>query len=736
LARAFPSPPPVALVTSSGAALRASKAHQRQVEQRAQAESNSMKFFLAGILAVVLTPVTSRSDAEDRAAVTPVQKVVQMLTGMLSTAKTSKHEEQVQFAAYKQFCEGTTAEKEAAITSAGKQIEKLDADIQAFEADATRLASEITGHNGDINSNTADIDAATVVRDSQHAEYLKSLSDYTESINALHKAIQTLKAQNYDRPGVFKASLLEHVKAAKLPQTAERTIEALLAEEEEPVSAVDGGAPPVDAYKFRSTDILQMLEDLKVTFTTKKTDLEKEEVSRRQNYELRVQDLTSSTEAAKRAIADKSVYETKSKAAAVDGKADLKDVTAVRDSDQTYLTELTTTCGQKSTDFDARQKLRSDEITALERAIEILSSEEVAGAAKKHLPGTSALLQPGQPHATMLAQLRASGRDEPNLIRVAAYLNDQSSRIGSRMLSALAFRARADPFQKVKKMIEDLINKLISQAGEEATHKGWCDEQLATNENTRTSKTEQVATLKSEIETLETTISKLTKSITAKETEKGELEAAVAEKTDLRTKEESENAETVADAVKAQEAVTNAIQVLKTFFEQAGKATSMLQGSRVGSIAARQEPPPIFETAYKGLQSESTGVLGMLEVIHSDFARLEADTKSAEAASKAEYDKFMSGSAVNDEALKTDIGHMKSEKSEKEGKLTETNTNLENAEAMLKTANEYFESLKPTCINSGQTYDERKMLREDEIQALKEALRILNGEDLAALQMQ
>ncbi len=44
-------------------------------------------------------------------AVTPVQKVIEMMNGMLEKGKKEKHEEQVQFAAYKQFCDVTTVEK-------------------------------------------------------------------------------------------------------------------------------------------------------------------------------------------------------------------------------------------------------------------------------------------------------------------------------------------------------------------------------------------------------------------------------------------------------------------------------------------------------------------------------------------------------------------------------------------------------------------------------------------------
>merc|ERR1712118_601098 len=125
--------------------------------------------------------------------------------------------------------------------------------------------------------------------------------------------------------------------------------------------------------------------------------------------------------------------ESKAKAlqAKADAEGDLKDTTSTRDEDQKYLDELTATCEQKASDFESRQQLRADEIEAIEKAIEIISSAAVQGNAEKHLP---TLLQT---KSASLAQLRADGRS-PAQQRVAEYLQDQARHLNSRVLSALA----------------------------------------------------------------------------------------------------------------------------------------------------------------------------------------------------------------------------------------------------------------------------------------------------------
>merc|ERR1712146_422072 len=141
-----------------------------------------------------------------------------------------------------------------------------------------------------------------------------------------------------------------------------------------------------------------------------------------------------------------------------------------------------------------------------------------------------------QVKSTSLAQLRSASQN-PNQLRVASYLKEQASRINSRVLSALAMRVADDPFKKVKKMIKDLIIKLMEEANEEAEHKGWCDTELSTNEQTRKEKTEAVETLHANIDELEASIAKLTEDIKDLTQAVAELDAAMAKATKLKQEE-------------------------------------------------------------------------------------------------------------------------------------------------------------------------------------------------------
>merc|ERR1719450_878403 len=271
-------------------------------------------------------------------------------------------------------------------------------------------------------------------------------------------------------------------------------------------------------------------------------------------------------------------------------------------------------------------------------------------------------------------------------------------------------------------MIKDLIVRLMEEANEEAEHKGWCDTELSTNEQTRKEKTQAVETLHAEIDELEASIAKLTEEIAELTTAVAELDAAMAKATEIRQAEKAKNEETIKDAQEAQTAVAQALTVLKEFYAKAAEATALVQ--------QQPEAPEIFDEPYKGMGGESGGVIGMLEVIQSDFARLEAETKASEEQAQKEYDEFMTDSEVDKAQKSKDIEHKTKKKQDQSQSLEEKQGDLEGTQKELDAALAYYEKLKPSCVNTGVSYEDRVARRKEEIQSLQEALKILNGEDI------
>jgi len=646
------------------------------------------------------------------AAVTPVQKVLEMLTGMLAKGKRERHNEQVQFAAYKQFCADTIAEKTGSVGALAEQIEILQASIQKATTDANTAGEKVRELNGDVATWSADDKAAARVRETERAEYLQAHKEYSDTIDAVTKASQVVQAQAYNRPQV---SLLMGAEGAHELSEARRALLAFLA------AARDGAeaAPEAYAYEYRSSGVLDMLQKLKDKFVDERTALEKEELQKRHAHEMLTQDLKKSITAAEAAVAEKVQQKARYLEASASQQADLGDATTTRKDDQEYLQKMTATCGQKEADYKECQKLRADELVAIEKAIEILSSDKVLGTSNAYF--ASMLQSPGS--AAAFVQIHEADRSPAQRL-VAAYLQKQGEKIHSQALSALALHAQEDPFGKVRKMIQDLITRLQEEAGEEVQHKAWCDQELAANEQARSSRTTEVERLSSQIDGLTSSLAQLAADLTDLAKKVADTEQQVVKETQLRADEKATNERTLSDAQEAQTAIGQAVTVLKEFYQQAAESASFVQD------AAGQAQEPAFEASYKGMGAENGGVVAMLEVIQADYARLESTARAMEATAQQEFDRFKTESAVLKAQTETDIEHKKRSKQAQEQSLVDARNDLTSTQKELDAASKYHEQLRPSCLDSGMTFQERDQRRQEEIQSLQEALRILNGEDI------
>jgi hypothetical protein len=637
-----------------------------------------------------------------------------MMQEMVAKGKQEKHDEQVAFNTFAQFCKDTMDQKQAAIAKAKEEIGQLNADILKAQADQTQLADEIAVLEENIGSWETEKAKLAAERKEEKADYDTLHADYSESIDALGRAIAELKKQSGKTP-----QFLQKVAALKrLPASAKRTIVAFLAvDKQDPLSV---SAPEASAYEFQSGGIVTMLEKLEDKFKAELDGFEKEELNAKHSYQMLVQELVNQIEQA----TDESALKTKVKAERASdeasAKGDLATTTSAKTTDEKYLSDLITECDQKSKDYENRQMLRADELEAINKAIEIMSSDEVMGTGEKHLPQLIQL----KTSKVSTALLRSSA-DAPVRAKLVSFLSERAKKMNSKLLQMLANKAAlGGPFDKVKKMIKDLIVKLMEEATEESEHKGWCDTEMGTNKQTREDKADQVDTLTAESDELTAKISKLSDEIADLSDAIAEIDAAVAKATELRQTEKAKNAVTVEEAKVAQVAVAKALDVLQAFYAQAEKATSLMQQDPAS------DAPATFNKPYKGMGGSNTGVIGMLQVIESDFARLETETTTSESQAEEEYTKFSDDSAQDKAVKNMDLDNKSKDKTTAEADLLQTKKDLDATQQELDASLAYYDKLKPSCVDSGLSYEDRVRMREEELQSLQEALKILSGEDI------
>merc|ERR1719324_1854951 len=259
-------------------------------------------------------------------------------------------------------------------------------------------------------------------------------------------------------------------------------------------------------------------------------------------------------------------------------EADVTETTATMNGDKKYLGDLVAQCEQKFIEFDSRQQMRKEELEALTKAIEIMSDGAVSGNAEKYLP---TLMQRKQ----SLGLRRSAGKAPLSQRRVSVFLSEHARKVESRLLAQVAEKVlQGGPFDKVKQMIEGLIDKLVQEAAEEADHKAWGDKEMHTNKNTRDTKSSELSMLTAKQEKLTAEVQLLTNEIAELEKELVEANASLKEATEQRKKEKAKNEEAIADAKEAIAAVRQALSVLESFYAKAAQATALVQHK------ARQSP--------------------------------------------------------------------------------------------------------------------------------------------------
>lgn len=206
-----------------------------------------------------------------------------------------------------------------------------------------------------------------------------------------------------------------------------------------------------------------------------------------------------------------------------------------------------------------------------------------------------------------------------------------------------------------------------------------------------------------------------------------DLESKIDEATEMRDDEKAKNAETIEEAEAGLDATNMAIDILDKFYKTAGKAKVDLSLAQKGPLDDMPDTGFDAGEAYTGAGGEAGGILGMLDVIKSDFERTVSQTEVAEREAKEEFQDFMTQSGKSLAEKKMANEQKLKQKDNAIEKLESANTDLDSQSEILNLAISELIELKPTCIDTGMSYEERVSRREDEIESLKKALCIFQA---------
>jgi|EP00427_Karlodinium_veneficum_P020960 septal ring factor EnvC (AmiA/AmiB activator) len=689
--------------------------------------------------------------------VTPVEKVISLLENLKTEIETEGKEEAATYEKFACFCKDTTSTKVTSITDGQDTIDKLSASIAENTAlkatDETKLGELKT----EKESLSNELEETTSRCSKEKAEYEANAADLNKAISSLKAAIKAMSDKRKALEAVSAASLLDISSSIRetlnlaeamgfVPTPKQKTISGFLQQ----TTAVDPSDPE---YKYHSQDIVDLLESLEKDFTEEKTTVDIEWGKTDKACSDLKTSLGEKLETNKDASSTTEGNINKLGTEIADDRGKLVEAQDLMKDDEEYMKDLTSRCETRAGEWDQRSQMRADEITAISTALKILGDKVQPADTEVNkrvlLQGvpepkvaivnkTSASHEHSEPATKVKAVTsflqRASvqlhehdlNSQEQMRDRVVVTIRDAGIRLGSPVLTALAMQVAADPFKKVKQLIQGLLERLIKEAASEATKKGWCDTELGKAKKDREFRWTEVNKLEASIAILDAKEETLTEEVASLSTSIESLQEALKMGAEERQREKKENAETIATAQEGLTAVQEALKVLRAFYKSAAKAEVLLQASPVDEDLSKESAGAGFSGAYQGRQEGSHAVLDLLETIASDFQRTIVATEKSEKQSAEHYTRFV-------QVSKVDIGGKTTKKELNEQDLVTTKNTLEKQRADIKTNMDLVDDavktimeLKPACIDTGMSYSDRVAKREEEVDALKKALCILD----------
>jgi outer membrane murein-binding lipoprotein Lpp len=310
--------------------------------------------------------------------------------------------------------------------------------------------------------------------------------------------------------------------------------------------------------------------------------------------------------------------------------------------------------------------------------------------------------------------------------KVATVLSIAAKKFQDPRLSTLAVQARLDAFTKVKKSIQDMVDKLIKEKEDEIKHKDFCIEELNNNERDTEMKERDRDDLVAKIDDLTSTIDTLAKEIEALKADVAELQVQMKRAGEDREKENKEFQTTVADQRATQKLLAASLNILKGFYDKA----ALVQKKASEKVANGQAPPPGFKSYEKN--AASGGVMGMMQGIIDDAKAMEAEAIRGEEDSQKAYESFVKDTNTSIETKTKDIVAKTEMKAKAEGAKVEAETERDSVLGELEQLANENADLHKSCDFTLKNFELRQTARDDEIEALKQSIAMFSGASFSA----
>lgn len=609
-------------------------------------------------------------------------------------------------------------ETKATIADLKSSIDEEKASREQMQADRTDTANELAQAEKELSE-------AKEVRAKERKEFEKNDFVFTESIDQLDRALEVLAKKFKEEGG---ASLLNV--ATKLRNTLEKGADFQLTAQQRHIlddfMQVAKTRPPVSQqslspdflqvrarsnepddygdYESQSSPVVDTLQKVREKTVKSRDEARAEETKAADAFKKLEAGLSKQIEVAKNRIEDLDQQIAQSQQRQSEMEADLKAAEDLLANTVKHKESVEAEFQSKTRAYKARAIKRSDETIAVKEGIRVLTSETAKMMMGKQSIGTPDFLQ-----------LSQTSRKK------ALYVIHRATSPGLALLAlrahtrARAWSADGDPFDKVKSMIKDMLEKLTAQANKDAKKNAWCESEMSKTAESIEDKEMDYQKMTDRLEAMSNEITKLTDELAQTTQDLSDIRDALGAAAKVRDKESTEYSKSLKEYQDAQMLLGHAIKALKQFYnEQSGDDTASTEGSAA-------------VTGEKNREGLGAGIVAILEVAQQDFADMEKEARQSERTGKEEYKKMTQELEIRAAVFQKDVEYKNRRKIKLEAEVARTDVDKDSLEKERGAVNDYMAKLKEDCVAKVEPYEERKARREQELAGLKEALTYLTA---------
>merc|ERR1719463_856451 len=694
---------------------------------------SQMLFIMLGVSAARANSVVTKD--------TPVTKVVELIQELKAKIEADGKAEQKVYDKFACWCEKTTARKAGAIEEAKASIEELSEKVLNLKGKTATMKAEIAQLEKDIQGNIDGANEATGIREKETADYETQRSDLEQAIGALERAITILTGAGEKTASALQQAEILSVaggvrQALRLAPSgdddgavSEENRQLVAAFVNDPTKFVGKHAKfsgiqqkgPFGDYAPASGAIQGILKGMYDAFTSDLETKNADQAMKQKQYEE-----LSATKSAELATLQ-STLANKKETLGMDTKT-MTDSSVERDEtqsqlndDEVFFEETKSACKAKADEWAERSRLRTEELAVVNKAIEILTSDEAAATFGR---ATSMLLQ---------TEKRAAVKNDRKHVafRTLKAIAGKHHSLRMAAMAAMIQTATEGHFDVVITSVDKMLAELRQEEMDDITLRDYCQAEEVKVEGEIEDLQHEMDTLQGLLDRLNAKKQETQADITQTETDIAATEDAMAEALSNRNSENKDFKAALKDDIDAVALLASAIDAMTAFYKNNKLPLGLLaKKTHKDDPEYSVDPdkaPETFSAPYGGRSSEGGGITSIMGYIKEDLENEIKTSKAAEASAQKEFEEQKAAALKSVEALNQKKVTLEQLEADLDEQIADAEGEKEGKGTVKAQKKQYREDLKPKCDWMKEAFETRRDNRQEEMNGLMHAKASLAG---------